>query len=77
MESLYKLFALAWVAERKAYRNIQQWETLAAAQGKPEPTYSTDAVYASLIDEWDEAHTALKEAEKTLLKATFSVLSAQ
>ena len=85
MDSLYRLFALAWLAERESYRNVQQWETIAAAQGKPEPQYSTDAVYASLINEWDAAHTDLKEVEKSLVKAyreekaqaTFSVLSAQ
>ena len=77
MDSLYRLFALAWVAERKAYRLVQQWETLAAAQGSPEPSYTDDPVYASLIDEWDGAHTELKEVEKQLLKATFSVLASQ
>jgi hypothetical protein len=77
MDSLYKLFALAWVAERKAYDLVKQWETLQAAQGKPEPSYTTDSVYKSLIDQWDEAHTELKDVEKQLLKATFSVLSSQ
>jgi len=85
MDSLYRLFALAWLAEREAYRNVQQWETLSAAQGKPEPEYATDAVYASLINEWDEAHTELKSAEQRLVReyrkmraeGTFTVLSAQ
>jgi hypothetical protein len=85
MDSLYRLFALAWLAEREAWRNVQQWETIAAAQGKPEPRYATDAVYASLVDEWDAAHTELKDVEKVLTKeyrkmkaeGTFTVLSAQ
>jgi len=68
LEILYKLFALSYVAEREAYRNVERWETLAAAQGKPEPQYATDKVYASLIDEWDEAHKALKKFEGELMR---------
>ncbi len=68
LEILYKLFALSYIAEREAYRNIERWETIAAAQGKPEPQYATDKVYASLIDEWEEAHKEMKRFSGELLK---------
>ena len=85
MDSLYRLFALAWLAERESYRNIEHYENVLAAQGMPEPQYAVDAVFASLINEWDEAHKDLKAAENSLIteyrrvkaESTFSVISAQ
>jgi hypothetical protein len=85
MDAIYKLFALSFIAEREAYRNIESWETIAAASGRPAPEYATDSVYASLINEWNDAHVALKDVERDMLKAyrkeraagTFTVMSAK
>lgn len=84
MEALYRLFALSFIAEREAYRNVQQWETIAAAKGEPEPDYMTDNVYKSLVDTWSEAETELRSVERQLIReyrkakaeGTFTVMSA-
>jgi hypothetical protein len=57
MEALYKLFALSFIAEREAYRNVQSWENIAQLNGQPEPDYLTDKVYASLVNVWSEAES--------------------
>ena len=82
MDALYKLFALSFIAEREAYRNVQSWENIAQLNGQPEPDYMTDKVYASLVDTWSEAETARRNAETALMQAyrkakaegTFSVM---
>jgi hypothetical protein len=82
MDALYKLFALSFIAERDAYRNVQSWENIAQLNGQPEPDYFTDKVYASLVNVWSDAETARRESEKALMQAyrkekaegTFSVM---
>jgi hypothetical protein len=85
MNSLYILFALSWIAEREALRNVEHYEQTLVAKGIPVPRFTDDPVFARLITEWDGAHTALKETEKILLEryrsekaeGTFTVISAQ
>jgi hypothetical protein len=48
MEALYKLFALSFIAEREAYRNVQSWENIAQLNGQPEPDDGTNELVMNL-----------------------------
>jgi hypothetical protein len=82
MEALMKLFAMAWIAEKRSWENLERYEKFLLDLGR-EPM--THPYYKGLLDLWSESETETKRIGKELLKAysetqgseSFSVLSAK